>query len=201
MRVSDAPPRRSATRSGARDTALIASFTALIAVLGLPGALTLASGVPVTLQTLGVMLAGSILGPRRAMASVALLLVLVALGLPLLAGGRGGLAVFAGPSVGYLIGWVAGAGVIGWLVARKLPTYPLWWGGLANVIGGIVVVYAIGIPVQAFILGTSGVVATAIAATAYLPGDVIKVVIATGAAAAVHRAYPNLLDPHRVTRD
>jgi len=198
VRVSNGSPVHSPPRSGARDIALIASFTALIAVLGLPGALTLASGVPITLQTLGVMLAGSILGPRKALASVALLLVLVALGLPLLAGGRGGLAVFAGPSVGYLIGWIVGAGVIGWLVTMKLPRYPLWWGALANVIGGIAVVYAIGIPVQAFVLGTYGVVATAIAATVYLPGDAIKVVIATIAAAAVHRAYPDLLDTHRV---
>lgn len=181
-------------RSGARDLALIASFTGLISVLGLPGAITVfGNAVPLTLQTLGVMLAGSILGPRRAMASVAVFLVLVALGLPLLAGGRGGLAVFAGPSVGYLIGWVLGAGTIGWLVARRLPRYPLWWGALANVIGGIGVVYALGIPLQALITGTSGLVATAVAAAVYLPGDVIKVVIATGTAAGVHRAYPGLI--------
>jgi biotin transport system substrate-specific component len=182
------------TRNGGRDLALIASFTGLIAVLGLPGAISpFGNAVPITLQTLGVMLAGSILGPRRAMASVAVFLVLVAVGLPLLPGGRGGLAVFAGPSVGYLIGWIFGAGVIGWLAARRLPDYPLWWGAVANIVGGIAMVYAIGIPVQAFILGTTGLVATAIAATAYLPGDLIKVAIATGAAAAVHRAYPGLL--------
>lgn len=190
MGVSDGPR----TRSGARDAALIASFVGLIAVLGLPGALVAFGGaVPITLQTLGVMLAGSILGPRRAMAAVTVFLLLVALGLPLLAGGRGGLAVFAGPSAGYLIGWIAGAGVIGWLVQRRLPAYPLWWGALSNAVGGIAVVYALGIPVQAFITGTSGLVATAVAATVYLPGDVLKVVIATGTAAAVHRAYPDLL--------
>ncbi len=194
MCVSDGPR----TRSGARDAALIASFAGLIAVLGLPGALVLfGSAVPLTLQTLGVMLAGSILGPRRAMAAVAVFLLLVALGLPLLAGGRGGLGVFVGPSAGYLIGWIAGAGVIGWLVQRRLPEYRLWWGALANLIGGIGVVYAFGIPVQAFVTGTSGVVATAVAATVYLPGDLIKVVIATGTAAAVHRAYPALLVPVR----
>ncbi len=194
MGVSDGPR----TRSGARDAALIASFAGLIAVLGLPGALVLfGSAVPLTLQTLGVMLAGSILGPRRAMAAVAVFLLLVALGLPLLAGGRGGLGVFVGPSAGYLIGWIAGAGVIGWLVQRRLPEYRLWWGALANLIGGIGVVYAFGIPVQAFVTGTSGVVATAVAATVYLPGDLIKVVIATGTAAAVHRAYPALLVPVR----
>lgn len=193
--MSESPPARvGPRRAGARDIALIASFTGLIAVLGIPGAImAFGNAVPITLQSLGVMLAGSILGPRRAMASVAVFLVLVALGLPLLAGGRGGLAVFAGPSVGYLIGWVVGAGVIGWLVQRRLPTYPLWWGALANVVGGIAVVYAIGIPVQAFITGTSGIVATAVAAAVYLPGDILKVLIATGAAAAVHRAYPGVM--------
>ena len=181
-------------RLPARDLALIASFTALIAVLGLPGSIAIfGNSVPITLQTLGVMLAGSILGAYRGAASVALFLVLVALGLPLLPGGRGGLAVFAGPSVGYLIGWVAGAFVIGLLVQRRLPAYPLWWGALANVVGGIGVIYAFGIPVQAFLTGTSGIVATAVAAAVYLPGDVLKVVLATMAAAAVHRAYPGLL--------
>lgn len=182
--------------SRARDVALIASFTGLIAVLGLPGAITAFGGaVPITLQTLGVMLAGSILGPKRAMASVAVFLLLVAVGLPLLAGGRGGLAVFAGPSVGYLIGWILGAGVIGWLVTQRAPAYPLWWGAIANVVGGILVVYAIGIPLQAWITGTSGLVATAVAAAVYLPGDVVKVIIATVTAAGVHKAYPDLLPP------
>jgi biotin transport system substrate-specific component len=176
----------------APDLALIASFAALIAALGLPGAFTVGGSVPITLQTLGVMLAGSILGPKRGVLAVAVFLALVALGLPLLAGGRGGLAVFAGPSVGYLIGWVVGAGVIGWLVTRRLPAFPIWWVALSNVVGGIVVVYAFGIPLQAFITGTSGLVATAVAAVVYLPGDIIKVVIATIVATGVHRAYPDL---------
>jgi biotin transport system substrate-specific component len=176
----------------AQDLALIASFAALIAALGLPGAFTVGGSVPITLQTLGVMLAGSILGPKRGVLAVAVFLALVAVGLPLLAGGRGGLAVFAGPSVGYLIGWVVGAGVIGWLVTRRLPAFPIWWVALSNVIGGILVVYSFGIPLQALITGTSGLVATAVAAVVYLPGDIIKVVIATVVATGVHRAYPDL---------
>lgn len=180
-------------RLDARDLALIASFAALIAALGLPGALALGGGVPITLQTLGVMLAGSILGWRRGMLSIITFLALVAVGLPLLAGGRGGLAVFVGPSAGYLIGWIIGAGVIGWLVERRVPRVPTWWFALANAVGGIAVVYAIGIPVQAWITATSGFVATLVAAVAYLPGDAIKVVLATVVAAGVHRAYPDLL--------
>ncbi len=191
--MSSRTPQR---RMPARDLALVASFAALIAVLGLPGALQLfGNAVPITLQTLGVMLAGSILGWKRGALSVLVLLALVAMGLPLLSGGRGGLAVFAGPSAGYLVGWVFGAAVIGWLVQRRLPAYPTWWGALANVVGGIGVVYLFGIPIQAAITGTSGVVATAVSSVVFLPGDIVKVVLATAVAAAVHRGYPSATAP------
>ncbi len=191
-----------ARRSSARDLALIASFAALVAVLGLPGSLSLfGNAVPITLQTLGVMVAGSILGWRRAFLALVVFLALVAAGLPLLAGGRGGLGVFAGPSVGYLIGWPLGAAAIGWLVERRLPAYPVWWGLLANVVGGIGVVYLIGIPLQAAITGTSSVLATAVAATVFLPGDAAKAVLATLVAAAVHRGYPTHRDPASASRE
>ena len=88
-----------------RNITLIALFAALIAALGLVPKFDLASGVPITAQSMGVMLAGTILGARRGALAVLLVLFLVALGLPLLAGGRGGLGVFAGPTVGFLIGW------------------------------------------------------------------------------------------------
>src|SRR5450631_1937157 len=185
-------PRMAKKRLTSRDLALVASFAALIAVLGLPGGILLfGNAVPITLQTPGVMLAGSILGWKRGALSVIVLLVLVAAGLPLLSGGRGGLAVFFGPSAGYLFGWVFGAAAIGWLVQRRLPAYPLWWGGLANVLGGIGVVYLVGVPVQAAVTGTSVWVA-AVASLAFLPGDALKVVIATAVASAVHRGYPGI---------
>ena len=177
--------------SSARDLALIASFAALVAVLGLPGSLSLfGNAVPITLQTMGVMLAGSVLGWRRGGAALLVFLVLVAAGLPLLAGGRGGLGVFAGPSAGFLLAWPLGAAVTGWLAERTLPAYPVWWGLIANAVGGIAVVYVIGIPVQAAVLGTSSVLSTAIAATVFLPGDAVKAIVATVVAGGVHRAYP-----------
>lgn len=186
------------TRLSSRDLALVASFAALIAVLGLPGGIQLfGNAVPITLQTLGVMLAGSVLGWRRGALSVLVVLVLVAAGLPLLSGGRGGLGVFAGPSAGYLCGFVLGAAVTGWLVERRLPKYPMWWGAVSNIVGGIGAVYLVGIPVQAAVLGTSGLLATALSAALFLPGDAIKVVIATVVAAAVHRGYPGITRPHR----
>lgn len=189
--MTSAHPRRSTSR----DLALVASFAALVAVLGLPGSISLfGNAVPVTLQTLGVMLAGSVLGWRRGLLALLTFLALVAAGLPLLAGGRGGLGVFAGPSVGYLLGWPLGAAAIGWLVERRLPTYPVWWGLLANVVGGIGVVYLLGVPLQAAITGTSSVLATAVAATVFLPADLAKAVVATLVAAGVHRGHPVIPD-------
>lgn len=180
----------------ARDLALIALFAALIAALGLAGPLYLfGNGVPITAQALGVMLAGSILGARRGALAVLVLLALVAAGLPLLAGGRGGLGVFVGLSAGYLVGWPLGAFVTGWLTERTVArgrTYSVLLGFVANVIGGIGVVYAIGIPVQAWVGQTTGLVATAVAAAVFLPGDLIKATIATLVAKGVHTGYPTL---------
>jgi len=186
-----------AHRSTSRDLALIATFTGVVAALGLvplftpPGFL-----VPITAQSLGVMLAGGILGARRGFFSLLLLLVLVAVGLPLLAGPRGGLGVFAGPSVGFLIGYPVAAYVVGWLTERGGPTYRLSWGIGANFIGGIVVLYAMGIAGVVLVGGLS-VQAATVANWIYLPGDLVKVVVAALVARGVHAAYPGLLGGSR----
>jgi biotin transport system substrate-specific component len=176
----------------ARDLALVASFAALIAALAIPGAIPVGGfPAPITLQTLGVMLAGSILGWRRGGLAVMLYLAMGAIGLPVFAGGKGGLGSFVGPTSGYLYGFVVGAVVIGWLVERRLPAYPTWWGASANVVGGILAVYAVGIPVLSAVAGLSLAAATR-ANLYFVPGDLAKVVIATTVAAAVHRAMPDV---------
>lgn len=180
-------------RMTSRDLALVATFTGLVAALGLvPAVYPAGIPVPITAQTLGVMLAGAIIGRWRGAASLLLLLVLVAVGLPLLAGGRGGLAAFAGPSVGYLVGFPFGAWVIGWLTEKAGAPYRLAWGLVANLVGGIVVVYAFGI------LGTAwrahlSVEAATVSAGWYVVGDLAKAVIAALVARGVHAAYPGLL--------
>jgi len=171
------------------DLARIAVMTALIAVLGLPGAFPIFGLVPITAQTLGVMLAGAILGPLRGALSVVVLLTLTAVGAPLLAGGRGGLGVFLTPSAGYLLGWIPAAVVIGMLVH---------WRGLkptmvrtlaANVVGGILVVYAVGIPIQSALTGLT-VGETALTSVVFLPGDVLKVVVGALIVKALVEGYP-----------
>jgi biotin transport system substrate-specific component len=182
-----------APRSSSRDLALIATFAGVVAALGLVPAFTPPGfAVPITAQSLGVMLAGAVLGARRGFLSLLLLLVLVAVGLPLLAGGRGGLGVFATPSAGFLIGWPIAAFVVGWLTERGGPTYKLAWGVVANFVGGIVVLYALGIAGIALVAGIS-VQAAAVSTWIFIPGDLVKVVVAALVARGVHAAYPGLL--------
>ena len=180
------PSRRSID---ATDLARVAVVAAIVAVLGLPGGFTVFGAVPITAQTLGVMLAGALLGPWLGALSMTVLLALVAAGLPLLAGGRGGIGVFVGPSAGYLFGWIAGAAVIG-LIVHAGNRKPVVWRTLLGVLaGGIVVVYAFGIPVQSLVtrlpLGE-----TALTSLVFVPGDLIKAVIATAVVATLVRAYP-----------
>ena len=135
-----------------KSVAYIALFAALIAVLGIVPPLSLGFGVPITAQSLGVMLAGAVLGAKRGTLAVLLFLLIVALGLPLLSGGRGGLGVFVGPTAGFLAGWVAAAFVIGLIVERWRGAPLAVVAGVASVIGGIVVMYAFGIVGMSIVL-------------------------------------------------
>jgi biotin transport system substrate-specific component len=103
--------------SGAlRAMILIASGTALLtlsAKINLP-----LPYVPMTLQTLVVLVIGAAYGWRLGTATIIVYLVEGALGLPVFAGPAGGLAPLMGPTAGYLFGFVAAAGTTGWFSER-----------------------------------------------------------------------------------
>lgn len=190
-------PRR---RLAARDLAQIAVFAALIAALGVPGTLYIGgNAVPITLQTLGVMLAGAILGPWKGLAAVAVFDALTFVGLPLLAGGRSGPQWFTTqPSAGYAWGFLLGALVVGLLTRLILPKYPLWLGIVVTFVGGMVAIYAVGVPWAAIVTHTP-LWASFTANFLYFPGDAIKVVATAVIAKQVHRAYPGLIPLRRRT--
>lgn len=174
-----------------RSLAYVALFAALIAVLGLVPQITLISGVPITAQSLGVMLAGTVLGARRGALAVLLFLVLVALGLPLLSGGRGGLGVFAGPTVGFLIGFPVAAFVAGLVVERR--SVPLAFAALIGAfLGGIVVLYAFGIVGMSVVLGKT-LPEAALLITPFVAGDLIKAGLCALLTSALAQVRPGAL--------
>lgn len=161
-----------------KEMVFAALFAALIGVLGMIPPIPLGIiPVPVTAQTLGVMLAGCFLGKKTGTLSLILFIVLVALGLPLLSGGRGGLSVFVGPSAGYILSWPVAVFCIGYMTEKAWSTLKTWKVIVINFVGGVILVSLIGAPVMAIITHTS-VWAGLVGATAFLPGDCIKAVIA-----------------------
>ncbi|MFE4712666.1 MULTISPECIES: biotin transporter BioY [unclassified Paenibacillus] len=155
-----------------------ALFAALIAVLGMIPPIPLGFiPVPITAQTLGVMLAGCFLGRKTGGLSLVLFIILVAIGLPVLTGGHGGLVALVGPSAGYIFSWPISAFLIGWASEKIWLQVKTWKLVVINLIFGVIVVYLIGAPVMALITNTS-IWAALIGSIAFVPGDIIKAVIA-----------------------
>lgn len=188
--------------------ALVAVFAALIAALTWPPEFPLASGIPITLQTLGVVLAGLVLGAWRGAAAVALYAVAGLAGLPIYANGGTGWAVFTGPTGGYLWSFPLAAFIVGWIAERVraratgvVPFAALLGAGVAS----MPVIYAIGVPWLAHALQVpvfnpateGGGTAIAWGLTPFVVGDLLKIGLAAAVAAAVHRAFPQILGSGR----
>lgn len=172
-----------------RDLAYIALFAAIIAALAIFPPIMLPIGVPITAQAMGAMLAGGIIGAKRGALAMLLFAVLVAIGLPLLPGGRGGLGIIMGPTGGFIVSWIAVAFVVGYLTERmwgKLDVLRLF---LICAFGGVVVSYAIGVPWMALAAGI-GIDKAILAMAVYVPGDLIKAAVAAIVSLSIKRAYP-----------
>ncbi len=176
-----------------RDIVRIALFAALTAALGLfpPIAVPLISA-KITAQSLGVMLAGALLGAKRGGLALLLFVVLVAAGLPLLAGGRGGIGVLLGPTGGFVFAFPIAAWVIGALLARLGDQASAPAMLAAILFGGIGVLYLAGIPWLSFVANLP-LQKTALAASAFLPGDILKAVLTLIVLRAMRRSHADLL--------
>ena len=181
------------SRKASHSMALVALFAALMAVMGLIPKIDLPLGVPITLQSLGVMLAGCLLGARLGFQAIALFLLAVAAGLPLLAGGRGGLGVFMAPSAGYLLGYALAAGVTGALM-RLLPQgQPLRTAisaFIASALGGLVFLHAMGIA-GLVLLAKMPLEKAFFADLVFVPGDLVKCLLCAVVVHTVAKAMPH----------
>ena len=181
------------SRKTSHSMALVALFAALMAVMGLIPKIDLPLGVPITLQSLGVMLAGCLLGARRGFQAMLLFLAAVAAGLPLLAGGRGGLGGVMAPPARYLVGYALAAGVTGALM-RLLPQgTPLRTAAsafAASVLGGLVFLHAMGIA-GLVLMAQMPLDKALLADLVFVPGDLVKCVLCAVVVHTVARALPD----------
>jgi len=151
---------------------LLAALTGVLGYIVIPLPF---SPVPVTGQTLGVMLAGCVLTTRQAAMSMITFLLLGAVGVPVFAGATAGLGILFGPRGGYLFGFLVGAIVIS-LIKRKFNS--LFGLGIANIIGGIIIVYILGVLWLNYVTQMGLTEAVTIGALPFIPGDLFKAVVA-----------------------
>ena len=161
-----------------RDTGLVLAGAALI-ILGsrisipLPG-----NPVPFTLQTLAVLLVGGALGLRRGAISTVLFIALGVVGVPVFAESRHGLDVILGATGGYLVGFIVAAALVGRLAE-------LGWdrhigGSVGMNLIGTAVIYMVGVPWLAVVLGVPLDKAITLGLLPFLVGDAIKLLVAAG---------------------
>ncbi|WP_298129373.1 biotin transporter BioY [Micropruina sp.] len=184
----------SAGKQPTTDLALIAVFAALIAVFSVvPGVPV--GPVPITLQTLAVILSGLVLGPWRGFAAAALYLLVGFAGLPVFAGGAGGLGVLAKPSIGYLLSFPIAALLAGvfarWLAGPERRARFLWL-FLSGFGASVLIVHPAGI-LGLMVVAQMSVNAAIATDLVFWPGDVVKNLVAAAIAVAVHKAFPALL--------
>ncbi len=161
--------------------ALFAAVTAVLGIISIPLPF---SPVPVSGQSLGIMLAGSILTLRQALYSVLTFVLVGVIGIPVFSGLVGGVGIVIGPRGGYYLGFLIGVAVISML---KGQNNSLWRLALANGIGGIIIVYFFGTLWLSFITGIELEKALTIGALPFIPGDLFKVFAATIIGVAVNK--------------
>lgn len=151
---------------------LFGALTAMGALISIP-----LQPVPVTLQTLFLYLAGSLLGARLGALSQIIYVILGVIGLPVFTGGKAGLGVFLGPTGGYLLGFIAGAFVTGKIVEVREKPGLVWM--VPAMLAGTTIVYMLGV-IQLVLIGKLSIgQALTVGVLPFLPGDALKIAAAS----------------------
>jgi len=137
--------------------------------------------VPLTMQTLALLVVGGLLGPTLGVSAVAGYLALGMMGAPVFHGGLGGVALLAGPTGGYLVGFLPAVFLMG-VFAKRASDRRI---GLVLLGAGVllaeVAVYAVGVPWLALFTGGGLSRAVSVGAVPFLLGDLLKAAVAVGA--------------------
>lgn len=154
--------------------------------------------VPVTGQTLGVLLVGAALGARRATAAMVTYLAAGLAGLPVFAGAGAGIASLAMPSFGFVVGFIPTTAFIGWLAQRHWDRRPVL--ALAGFAGASLIPFLVGVPYLGMILAGIGMphdigTLLSLGVSPFVIGGVVKAVLAAGLMPLAHRAARALLTP------
>lgn len=149
---------------------LFAALTAILSQIAIP-----LGPVPINLALLAVLLAAGLLGPGYGALSQVVFVLVGAIGLPVFSGMRGGLGALAGPTGGFLVGYILCALLTGWLLSKFGKKV---WGAVLSMAAGILVCYLFG--TLWFLILTKSSLWSALTACVlpFLPGDALKIALA-----------------------
>lgn len=159
-----------------QDTGLILGFSAFLALCAQVSFPIPFTPVPITLQTLAVLLTGAVLGSKRGALAMLVYLAEGAVGLPVFAGGTGGFIHLVSFTGGYLWSYPIAAFVVGLLCAKRLDRSFLT-AALPMLLGSLII-YAIGVPWLAISLHLNALTALLQGMVPFIPGDLLKLIIA-----------------------
>ena len=134
-------------------------------------AIPLPSGVPINLAILGVLLSAGCLGFRYGMITQIIYILLGCVGIPVFAGFSGGLHVIAGPTGGYIVGYILCAGVVGFIASRTRSS----WALVGAMILGVLVCYAFGTLWYVHLMDITFTVGLAQCVIPFLPFDAVTI--------------------------
>jgi biotin transport system substrate-specific component len=175
--LAAAPTRPRSARAAAlvRELVLLLAASVFLALTARISVSLPFSPVPLTGQTLGVLLIGAIYGPRRGTLAVFLYLAEGAAGAPVFSAGRGGLAHILGPSGGYLAGFLPAAAIAGLAAPR-----PIWLRFAGMILAGLAV-YVVGLAWLTVLAPPASLAALlATGVLPFLPGDALKAALVAG---------------------
>lgn len=158
-------------------SSIMASLMAVGAYIAIP-----VGPVPIVLQNLFVMLAALLLGRRWGFISVCVYLLAGAVGMPVFAGGTGGLGKFVGPTGGYLIGFALAAYCIGTISEKGKGNIII---DVAAMIIGTIIIYAVGVSWLKVVTGMSFTKSISVGMLPFLLGDALKIAAAVPIAKAL----------------
>lgn len=119
------------------------------------------------------------------------------IGLPIFAGGRAGVGVLFGPTGGYLAGFVIGAYIIGKLVeVRRNQGSTGLFSTIASIVVGAAVIYGLGLLQLSYWLKIEVSAAVMIGVLPFLPGDILKIILATLISLRIRKTFPTLVPRH-----
>jgi len=132
--------------------------------------------VPITLQTFFVLLAGAILGRKLGSLSQAGYVILGALGLPIFSGALGGISRLAGPTGGYLVGFVVAAWVVGGIIRKNSQSS--FFRIVLAMLAGNLIIHALGAAWLSIVIHVGIWKALLLGVFPFIPGDTIKLLAA-----------------------